>query len=728
MGFLPIVVGALLLGPSRAAAAGTLAEVFHSTRTVWTASGGDPAVHDVREGLPGTLFSCDYTAVSGRCTWDAPASIDLTLSSTTDVWIHVENAEAIGAFTLYFRSGGGWYRANQSEPAFGNGWNRFVVQVPGLGVEGSPTSLAAIDLIRVSPWKAAGGSGRAHLFVTVGIMPSSWGVGKSDLADVFSSTSTFWRPTSPAETAKAGTLAKGPGWTFSCDFSRLDPIPVAEGLPSGQCLWTAGGLALSLSPSGSISGWVFVENAAAVRFIRLNLRSGLGYYSWTNLNVYEGWNRLELNMRDAWASSGVSGWNGIDLVGVVVTRLKGERVSVAFADMAQNSSPVSFPTTFAWPERDTGLTRLVKRDAAGRLIENRAILDEAPFFLGNRVDSVVDQIAQAGFNVYIPVIWHGRGAIYASTTVVLDARYASQFQGSADPFAELIQKAHSRGVQVQPWFTVALRETNSFPEFAPAGTPNGAYDLQDPAFRDFIVDKVILDVARRYDVDGINLDYIRTIGTSFTDVARARYLQKYGVGIDELSNPYSSPAVTQRFLEWQDAAVTDVVSRISAWIKANKPWLVLSISGHPLPSPQLSSQGRNERNWVASDSVDLIYGMDYDQRPNISVMSFIRETSPHPERFPKLLGNYNWVPNGTGGVAVTPRPGSFLAQQVEYFLRKFPGRGIGVYIYSQLHNNPDQINALRAGPFKETAIPDSNGRSRPDSSSPSNPKSLRQTP
>ncbi|NCO32464.1 MAG: family 10 glycosylhydrolase, partial [Armatimonadetes bacterium] len=269
------------------------------------------------------------------------------------------------------------------------------------------------------------------------------------------------------------------------------------------------------------------------------------------------------------------------------------------------------------------------------------------------------------------------------------------FGGDADPFAELIRKAHARGVEVHGWYNVSLRQAPIYPEFAPEGAPKDAFDLQDPAFRDFIVNEIV-EFATRYEVDGINLDYIRTDGVSFSPTARELYRKKYGKDIDELKDQ-NSPEVRQRFLEWQEAAVSDIVRRVSEGVKAVRPKAVISISGHPKPKPALDVQGRNEWLWVERGWVDVVYDMDYGRVPNINVLERVRLVSSHPERFAKVLGNYE----RREGRAV-PREPELVARQMEYFLRKFPGRGIGLYIYSML--SEEQIQALQAGPFKEAAV------------------------
>ncbi len=86
--------------------------------------------------------------------------------------------------------------------------------------------------------------------------------------------------------------------------------------------------------------------------------------------------------------------------------------------------------------------------------------------------------------------------------------------------------------------------------------------------------------------------------------------------------------------------------------------------------------------------------MDYRVATDCQKLEAARRSSSHPEKFVKILGNYD---------GKAPRDADLVARQVEYFLRKYPDYGSALYLYEQL--SEEQIKALRAGPFKEDAVP-----------------------
>lgn len=492
------------------------------------------------------------------------------------------------------------------------------------------------------------------------------------------------------------------GYEFTCDFAK-----VAE-----RCYWDAE-VQLDLSDAVSIIGWVHKTNSPSAHAVNIHFRSGGDWYSWIFYPV-DGWNNIAAHIEQFYAPGGkrVEGWqHQIDRIRVSLWKETGNNSTVVltFYDVETSWKKVE-QRPFEYPEYDItpSPVRREKRDPnTGTLLESRVILDEGSLYLccyKNIVDtrSLLDIISSAGFNVYMPNVWHGSGARYRSPVGTPFDVTISPFQEGFDPLADLIKEAHVRGIEVHPWFSVALLQhpdpANFYPQYAEPGTPPGAFDLQNPGFRDFIV-REIVEFAKKYDIDGINLDVIRTHGVSFSKTAADLYFQRYGVSIDELKESPRRPEVERRFLEWQRDAVSDVVRRVSQGIKAAKPRVVISVDGYPDKKPLLNQEGRNEWIWVENGWVDLVYMMGYAQVPDIARLQAVRRNSPFPNRFIMLPGNFDRTKEGE----VIPRDADLLVRQIDYFLRKFPGAGIGLYLLSML--SEEQITALKNGLFKERAIP-----------------------
>src|SRR3569623_605160 len=142
----------------------------------------------------------------------------------------------------------------------------------------------------------------------------------------------------------------------------------------------------------------------------------------------------------------------------------------------------------AWLQARQALPYQPRRDANGTLLESRGMLDEDMHWAYSpaEADAILKRIKAAGFNVYIPCIYHGGGSWYPTKQLEPDAKLAAHLTKQPDPLAYLIEKAHARGIDGHPGFTVSSRACNIHPQYAGLGTPAGAYNVHDEAFRTFI--------------------------------------------------------------------------------------------------------------------------------------------------------------------------------------------------------------------------------------------------
>ena len=523
---------------------------------------------------------------------------------------------------------------------------------------------------------------------------------QSKLERLFSDPTTTWipghrdpRPPRPVETDL------GFGYEFPCDFSLADPA-------YPRCVWDT---VLEPEDLGAYASFAFrlhVTNAAAVKWVAIYLQSGTGWYYLQALEKpEEGWNEVVLDRQGpVRVQDQPAGWDKVDRLRLSVFQAEPSVSTVQIVGMWASTTrlPPAQRPLFVVPERDRELKPTVPRDATGRLQQTRMILDEFEQFATNP-DRLLDRITRAGFNALMPCVWHGRGARYRSPTTALEPAFAEFYAGGKDPLADLIRKAHARGVEVHAWFCVSYRGTpDSHPEFATEGVPwfsdlgMGAYDLQDPAFRAFIV-KEMVEFARRYEVDGLSLDFIRTQGVSYSAIARAAYQQRFGTSLDETRGT-PTPEARQRLLEFQEAAVTDIVKGVREGLRQVRPKAILSVCGEPLPKPQLHDQGRNEWLWLERDLIDVAYAMDYTWHPDFRRFDEARATVPIPDRTVLMLGNYEYDWDGK----VLSRAPEQVARLLDYALRKYPANGVALYYYNCLDDA--QIEALRKGPFREPAV------------------------
>ncbi|MDY6905432.1 MAG: family 10 glycosylhydrolase [Thermodesulfobacteriota bacterium] len=354
-----------------------------------------------------------------------------------------------------------------------------------------------------------------------------------------------------------------------------------------------------------------------------------------------------------------------------------------------------------WLQEGLAIEKIESRSEKGELNEPRVIFDEGIFWAISQkeTDKRLQKIKQAGFNVYVPCVWHGRKTYYPSPLGILDERLKKRVHDNDDPLQYLITSAHRLGIEVHPWFTVVRRETDKMKAYYEEGVPDNAFNVHNPEFRNFII-ALITDVVRRYEVDGINLDYIRTMGICTSEVCQENYFTTTG-GCLGHDLPYKkiNSANRDRIQDWQDTAVDSIVQRLSENIKKINPDIVLSVDAHPIPFGETRPlQGCNSLKWLQNGWIDIVFNMDYRQQIDVKKMDRIRRQISDQRKIIQLFGNYDII----DGKAM-PRKGQIIANYAAFAQRKWPQSGLAFYMYKML--SEDQIQALRNGPFNEDASP-----------------------
>lgn len=304
------------------------------------------------------------------------------------------------------------------------------------------------------------------------------------------------------------------------------------------------------------------------------------------------------------------------------------------------------------------------------MLESRAILDEGlHWVVKSRSDKGTDQLCErikrAGFNVFVPNVWHGRGTTWPTDLAPWDDRFPQPL--GFDPLNHLVETAQKYELEVHPWFNVGLRQREFFQEFT-ARKGSESFDFHNSAFRDFIVN-LILDVVQKYPIHGINLDFVR----------------------------FSSPR--PGFDAVQEAAVGDVVRRVSRRAKSINPKLVVSVDAAPW-LPAIKQYGQDAPKWADEGFVDVIYSMQYQYSPNFEAIRQIQSKMKRPETMVVMVGNFDRVgPHQK----VVPRNPKRVCELIEESRTVSMSRGIALYLYGLL--SEEQVDLLQKTVFRVPAKP-----------------------
>ena len=284
------------------------------------------------------------------------------------------------------------------------------------------------------------------------------------------------------------------------------------------------------------------------------------------------------------------------------------------------------------------------------------------------IAAVVDMATEGRFNTLIVQV-RGRGdAFYDSRNEPrppLLARQADSF----DPLRLMLDRAHSAGLKVHAWVNVNLVSDAEppasrkhivylHPEWLmvprPLAEDLGRMNPRDPQYLRRLSEyararsdrvegiflspihkgavehgtKVIGDIASRYDVDGIHLDYIRFPNDEFDYSART--LDEFRSEIDARSTAaerreYASRArgrplfYTEMFPQgWQEfrrSRLTALVTKIRSTVKERRPQAMLTAAVFPDANDAANRRFQNWGGWLESGLLDAVCPMAYTTDP-----------------------------------------------------------------------------------------------------------------
>ncbi|MGE0711540.1 MAG: glycoside hydrolase family 10 protein [Planctomycetota bacterium] len=264
-----------------------------------------------------------------------------------------------------------------------------------------------------------------------------------------------------------------------------------------------------------------------------------------------------------------------------------------------------------------------------------------------------------------------------------------------DPLAVAADEARAQGVALEAWINAMplwkgkgepqdpRHPYRAHPEWVVVGSDgkpqrrSAHYVCANPARADVRahVAAVCSEIAGRYRVDAVHLDYIRYV----TDLEGALDFSHDEVSLRAFGkDPAQDPAGWRRFKADQ---VTETVRAIRAAVRAARPGCRLTAAVYPTRESRAKVSQDVER-WAREDLVDAIYPMTYADRPE-EFQRRIRESLPLGERPGKSP-----VPVYPGvGVLRHPDPQQTL-RQVET-ARAAGARGFALFCYASFFASAD---------------------------------------
>ncbi len=236
-----------------------------------------------------------------------------------------------------------------------------------------------------------------------------------------------------------------------------------------------------------------------------------------------------------------------------------------------------------------------------------------------QLKTAIADLKSTNFNTIYPTVWNDGHTLYPSAVA---QEWLGQPQdpqlGDRDMLAELIRLAGEKSLRVIPWFEFGFMApaeadwVKAHPQWLTANAQGETIWLEggviprvwlNPLHPEVqqLTTALLVDLVRRYDVDGIQLDdhfgYPYNFG--YDALTAELYRQETGhnppppPGLDLNQNCVSADPVWQSWTDWRSAKISRYVKSLVPILKAIKPDLTISIS----PNPQTFSKNCFLLDW-----------------------------------------------------------------------------------------------------------------------------------
>ena len=229
-------------------------------------------------------------------------------------------------------------------------------------------------------------------------------------------------------------------------------------------------------------------------------------------------------------------------------------------------------------------------------------------------------LSKYGFNaIFANMLWGG-AAYYPSEVLPV--------VGRRDLMAEAVNWCHRYGLEFHVWmvnnylgsgtpedFLEKLRaegrlqkdkDGKELPWLCPSDPRNRAMERE-----------ALLEVVRRYPVDGVHLDYIRYPGASacYCDGCRERFQRDTGIKVKDWPEEVISGPYFADFQRWRREQVTKLVEEISREVRRIRPDVKISAAVFPDWRSARFQVGQDWKLWVERGYLDFVCPMDYTTDP-----------------------------------------------------------------------------------------------------------------
>jgi uncharacterized lipoprotein YddW (UPF0748 family) len=229
------------------------------------------------------------------------------------------------------------------------------------------------------------------------------------------------------------------------------------------------------------------------------------------------------------------------------------------------------------------------------------------------------ELSRGGFNMVFPnMLWAGV-AHYPSDVLPRSETFARW----GDQVAQCVAAAHAHGIEVHVWkvnhnlstapreFVERMRRAGRL-QVTVAGKPEDWLCPSNPENLKLEVASM-LEVAAKYDVDGLHFDYIRYPDREccYCDGCRRRFEAFSGVRVAHWPDDCYRGPLRERYEQWRCDQITRLVKTVHDEAKKLKPGIKISAAVFGSYPDCRRSVGQDWVAWVRAGYLDFVCPMDY---------------------------------------------------------------------------------------------------------------------
>jgi uncharacterized lipoprotein YddW (UPF0748 family) len=333
---------------------------------------------------------------------------------------------------------------------------------------------------------------------------------------------------------------------------------------------------------------------------------------------------------------------------------------------------------------------------------------------------IFDRLAQAGINTIFFETVNAGYTIYPSQV----AKEQNPLIRGWDPLEEAVKLAHERDMELHAWvwtFAAGNQRHNQIlnlnpdypgpvlaahPDWAnydnlgkmiPLGQSKPFFDPANPEVRQYLL-KLYEEIVTKYNVDGLQLDYIRypfqdpSAGRTYGYGKAARAQFQRLTGVDPVNISPSQPDLWQKWTTFRTEQIDSFVAQVSQQLRQKQPNLILSVAVFPLPEiERIQKIQQNWETWARRGDVDLIVPMTYA----LDTSRFQRLAQPWIAS--KQLGATLLVP----GIRLLSLPTIGAFDQLQ-LVRDLPVSGYALFAAENFNNNLQKLFTSTQGRIQST--------------------------